>query len=141
MAGCARTLLVLAALLAGATAGAAQAEGASGPTSTLDGVYTSGQAVSGGRLFRRDCTMCHVASQFEDGELLRAWRGRSVGDLLEQLRTTMPYDAPGRLRPQQYADILAFLLEMNGYPAGAEALRAGAGLERIRIDGPPGSGR
>ena len=30
----------------------------------------------------------------------------------------MPFDQPARLRPTQYAELLAFILEVNGLPPG-----------------------
>jgi polar amino acid transport system substrate-binding protein len=35
----------------------------------------------------------------------------------------MPQDKPASLKDQQYADIVAFLLRSNGYPAGQQELR------------------
>ena len=34
----------------------------------------------------------------------------------------MPPDRPGQLSPQTYADLVAFLLSNNGYPAGEKEL-------------------
>jgi hypothetical protein len=46
----------------------------------------------------------------------------------------MPQDNPGGLRRQEYADVLAYLFELNGLPAGDTALPADdCGLRRIRI--------
>ena len=47
----------------------------------------------------------------------------------------MPVSAPGKLSAQQYADVLARILEANAFPAGAAELdgRPDA-LRRIRID-------
>jgi hypothetical protein len=57
-----------------------------------------------------------------------------VGDLFERIRTTMPLDNPGRLSRQQNADVIAFVLKANGWPAGATELASDAGtLRQIRI--------
>jgi hypothetical protein len=50
------------------------------------------------------------------------WVDLTLEDLHARLRTTMPPDTPGSLKGQEYTDILAFLLERNGYPAGSEEL-------------------
>ncbi len=47
---------------------------------------------------------------------------------------TMPEGSPGSLSSEEYADILAFLLRLNDYPAGEEELPADfAVLENIPI--------
>src|SRR5262249_6460645 len=42
----------------------------------------------------------------------------SVDDLYFVIRTQMPYGSPGTLSNQQYIDIVAFVLQTNGYRAG-----------------------
>ena len=41
-----------------------------------------------------------------------------MGDLFERIRISMPQNAPGSLSGQQNADILAFMLQQNKFPAG-----------------------
>jgi mono/diheme cytochrome c family protein len=115
-------------------AAAQTADSASPPAATiLDGIFTAEQAETGRKRFVRDCSTCHAPAQFADGALLRSWAGRTVHDLLERIRTTMPYESPGSLGRQQYVDILAYFLELSALPAGPEPLKAGAGLREIRI--------
>ena len=45
-----------------------------------------------------------------------------IDDLFYILRTLMPYGQPATLSKQEYIDIIAYLLMMNGHPAGAQAL-------------------
>jgi hypothetical protein len=48
--------------------------------------------------------------------------------------STMPNDNPGKLSRDQYADIVAYLLQLNGMPAGPRPLRPDPRqLEQIRI--------
>jgi sarcosine oxidase len=106
------------------------------PASSLTGVYTQAQAASGAETYRRFCLACHTPAS-HSGEAFRAtWNGRSAGDLFDYLRTTMPDDRPGRLSRAQYADIVSYLLQLNGMPAGAQPLTADPKLlQRIRIAG------
>ena len=77
----------------------------------------------------------------------RAWSRRalrssgsdmSVGDLFERTRTLMPSDRPGSLSGQTYADIMAFIAQKNGYPAGPKELDDDlAVLKGIRITAKP----
>jgi hypothetical protein len=55
-------------------------------------------------------------------------------ELFDYLRTTMPDDNPGRLSRGKYAEIVAYLLQLNGMPAGAGTLRTDPRkLQQIRI--------
>jgi hypothetical protein len=47
---------------------------------------------------------------------------RTAKSLLDVIRYTMPYDAPGMDPDEQYNDITAFILSRLGYPAGNEKL-------------------
>ena len=50
-----------------------------------------------------------------------AWSGKPLTDLHVAVMS-MPMDAPGSLSKQEYADILADFLSLNGYPAGPTPL-------------------
>ncbi len=58
-----------------------------------------------------------------------------MGDLFDRIRKTMPQSNPGRLTRQQDADILAFLLSVNKFPAGkTELYRQSEMLREIRFE-------
>lgn len=46
----------------------------------------------------------------------------SVDDLFYIIRTLMPYGQPATLSKQEYIDIIAYILMVNGYPAGKQPL-------------------
>jgi hypothetical protein len=46
----------------------------------------------------------------------------TVGGVYGYMASNMPADRPGKMKPQDYADIMAFLLSSNGYRAGATKL-------------------
>ena len=53
------------------------------------------------------------------------------------MRTTMPEDNPGSLKPQQYADILSFVLKLNGFAAGeTELTGTDAAMKAVRMEAP-----
>jgi hypothetical protein len=122
--------------------GAAHAQGASGGRvlkSVLDSVYTAEQAREGKALFDQLCLRCHAAPDFASERFKAKWTARSLHELYAALSRTMPFDQPGSLRPPQYIELLAFLLSVNGYPAGGRELRWDLGeLAGIKIDPPPG---
>lgn len=100
------------------------------PRSVWDGVYTEEQAKRGQALYGRECASCHgallaggeEAPPLAGDAFLANWNGLTVGDLFERMRTSMPQDDPARLSRQQNADILAYLLSGNRFPAGKTEL-------------------
>ena len=116
---------------------AAQSNGSSGPRSAADSVYSAPQADRGQELFTDICGSCHSTSQFRGADFGMNWTGRTVRDLYRLVRNTMPQDSPGRLTDQQYIDVIAYILELNRYPAGDAELKPDeAVLRRIRIEEP-----
>ena len=114
-------------------------------SSVLDGVYSEAQASLGGADFAQNCAVCHGASLGGVGEapalvgaqFISDFNGLTLGDLFERIRTTMPLNNPGALTREQYAEILAFVLKSNGYPAGPRELyRRTEYLNVIRFEAP-----
>ena len=95
--------------------------GAAGPRSVNDGVYTADQAARGARVFRDRCASCHTTEPFTGPAFYTTWPGPLDG-LFELMRATVPDDNPGTMAPAAYADVIAYFLSLNGYPAGAEPL-------------------
>jgi hypothetical protein len=61
------------------------------------------------------------------GEAFRAgWGGQSVRALFDSART-MPPASPGSLPDATYANIVAYMLQMNDYAAGETAFTTGDG--------------
>jgi alcohol dehydrogenase (cytochrome c) len=133
-----RGLLGVVALAVAARGTAAQTADSSGQTSVLAGAYTATQARTGEAVFRRICAQCHATTQFQEPAFMRAWAGRTARDLFELIRTQMPQDNPGQLKREEYAAVLAYILELNGFPPGDTALSTDdAALRRVRIERRP----
>src|SRR5262245_62160272 len=123
-----RSVLVAALLFFLSFAAAAEQQTA---VTAWDGVYTTEQSRRGKAEYAQNCGGCHgeflegrePAPALADQRFLAAWAGRTLQDLFQRLRATMPQDRPGGLSPQAYADILAFMLESNQFPAGSQELR------------------
>ena len=107
-----------------------------------DGVYTKEQAQRGQSLYKQDCAQCHgdamegieMAPALAGGEFIDQWAGQTMGDLFERIRATMPRDKPGRLSREVDADITAYMLSYNQFPAGETELSHDTqALRRIRI--------
>ena len=102
---------------------AVAAIGAQAPSRTVnDGVYSAGQASRGQALFQSICTTCHAPDRFTGQEFVSGWTGKPLAELFKALQT-MPEDNPGSLNPQQYADVMAYFLQLNKFPTGSEDLK------------------
>ena len=102
-----------------------------------EGPYTAEQANRGEKVFQDICSMCHTPTQFSGPAFLRAWNGATAYDLFTLIRTTMPFDNPGQLGREQYADVMAYVLRLNGSRPGARELPSDdAGLRQVKIELP-----
>jgi len=111
--------------------------------SVWDGVYSEEQAKRGEAIYYARCGACHGSEQdggdmtpaLKGGVFTSTWNQLSVGDLFERIRVTMPLDSPSTLSRQQTADVTAFLLSANGWPAGGTELpRDTEPLREIQIE-------
>jgi S-disulfanyl-L-cysteine oxidoreductase SoxD len=113
------------------------------PKTVLDGVYTVEQAGKGDTEFHNTCVKCHEGDD-AGGPLLTGrsfidrWREDNLDVLFEYIRTRMPADARGSLSDAAYLNVLAYLLEANGYPTGSSELTAAA-MPAIRVVGKDGA--
>jgi len=113
---------------------------ASAPSTTAEPIlsasFTAAQVERGRGEFRGICADCHSASEFRGRTFLYEWRRQTAWDFFRELTETMPDDAPGSLTDQQYVDVTAYVLEMNGYAAGESELAATqAVLDQFVMDG------
>jgi len=98
------------------------------------GAYTEAQAALGETVFRATCSACHVPSDHTGEQFKLNWFGRTVFDYFRTLRKTMPDDNPGGLSDDEYTRVVAYILKLNGYPAGADSLSADStAMMRIKI--------
>ncbi len=96
-----------------------------------DGLYTAAQAARGRAVYAKRCALCHgdqlqgnpgpplTGPQFD---LSWSHPQLTVDDFVFLVRTTMPPRMARTLQPQETADVVAYVLAENDYPAGAEAL-------------------
>ena len=111
----------------------------------LDGIYTAAQAERGKAVYTMNCAGCHGDKQ-EGGnsgptlsgpDFTNGYKDGSAGALLTKISQDMPSSAPGSLEPQQYADVFAFILSVNKYPAGqTEAPKDPTELKGVKMAAP-----
>ena len=115
--------------------------------SSWSGVYIAAQADHGHQLFDDNCAKCHQSTldgmdeipPLKGSHFMADWEQQSVNDLMERVHTTMPLDNPGALNAPSATDVVAYLLQQNGMPAGNKPLVPGT-LTAFRIDpNKPGS--
>ncbi|HEX6999534.1 MAG TPA: PQQ-binding-like beta-propeller repeat protein [Gammaproteobacteria bacterium] len=92
--------------------------------------YTEAQAAEGRRIYDIACVTCHGAN-LDDGPLgaplkgvafMEKYGGRSVAQLFETMRATMPTGNPGALDDAGYAALTALILQANDIVAGEAEL-------------------
>jgi mono/diheme cytochrome c family protein len=117
MPSCRRTLFVIPIITLLSAPVAAQTAAVSAP-----GPYSADQAVRGEQVYQRTCSECHSIKDHANPDFRFKWNGRSAAELFEEIRNTMPEENPGSLTRQEYADIVAYMMKMNGMPSGPRPL-------------------
>jgi len=97
---------------------------------TWSGIFTAEQVARGKEKAMAECASCHgntlkgdLAPALVGADFIDHWYDARLGELALRIQNTMPQSAPGTLKPEEYADIVAFLLSENGFPAGSETLK------------------
>jgi len=97
--------------------------------SANDGVYSDAQATRGSALYRAQCAKCHGdALEGRSGpplvgsEFLSVWGAQPLSELAGKIRNTMPADSPGKLKPAETADLVAYVLQAGKFPSGRNEL-------------------
>ncbi|MBI2186938.1 MAG: cytochrome c [Acidobacteria bacterium] len=114
-----------------------------GQTKTVwDGVYSDAQAGRGKQVYITHCAECHneglqggdLAPALKGEDFLLRWNDKPMAELFERTQKTMPQSNPGGLMPQETADIIAYILQVNRMPGGAADLPSDmAALEAITM--------
>jgi S-disulfanyl-L-cysteine oxidoreductase SoxD len=118
--------------VAATPAGARPARHPLARASVWDSVFTLEQAGRGETTYRATCSNCHgdslagindapalIGAQFH-----KTWDGNALSSLFNRIINDMPSDNPGSLAKPQVAELVAYLLKYNGYPAGKTDLPA-----------------
>jgi len=142
-----RVAVLVSGAIVGLTAIAALAQQKDDGTQAATSIIFSADQVTRGRsAYERGCVDCHGAT-LDNGEFggpplrgasfLRRWNDKSVADLYAYTKDKMPADRPGTLSGQTYVELVAFILQANGYKAGPDDLTTDStaqALMRLRRD-------
>jgi mono/diheme cytochrome c family protein len=96
---------------------------------TWDGVYANAQARTGETLYADKCEQCHGpegiggnAPILAGPEFASEWEGVALSDLFDRIKDTAPASNPRSLSRDEVTALVAYLLELNGFPAGSADL-------------------
>ncbi len=93
--------------------------------------YSAEQSKAGASVYASQCSVCHGSQlQGKTGPALAGpdfrssieYSKMSGKQLYQFISSQMPYDKPGSLTETQYQQIVAYILDKNGFPAGKQPL-------------------
>src|SRR6185295_3640476 len=105
------------------------------------GVYTTPQAERGKASFNSSCLRCHgdklqgnTAPALSGDRFFTTWGSEPIASLFAKIRDTMPPNFGTSIDDQTKLDIVAFILQTNGYPTGSgELTQTGSDLATAQI--------
>jgi mono/diheme cytochrome c family protein len=112
------------------------------------GAYTVEQAARGKARYQGFCAPCHLgdlsgtlaadtgAPPLRGAPFVASLQRKGAAAVFDYVKTTMPPDDPASLEDGTYLDILTYLIQANGFPAGSRELTA-ADLSHVRVGRPP----
>jgi mono/diheme cytochrome c family protein len=109
-----------------------------------DGIFTTDQSKRGEAVYNANCAMCHQPDlggkepvpELAGDKFMSHWLNHPVGELFTRVSTTMPQGKPGSLTKDQYVDVIAFLIDANGFKSGSTELKPDPDtLKTIMISG------
>src|SRR4030095_14424501 len=97
------------------------------------GVYTTAQAERGKAVFNTTCWRCHgedlagnTAPALKGDRFQSSWGGDQIDSLFTKVRDTMPPNFGTILDDQVKLDVVTYILQTNGFPAGTTELMVGS---------------
>ena len=128
-------MLIACAIAAGirvAASGQAPAE-----TSVRDKDYSQEQSKRGRASYDGKCASCHdggtMGPELWGDPFLTQWENKDAGSFFARIQTTMPEDAPGTLGEKEVLDIIAYVIQTNGFPAGDQELESARALAAVKF--------
>jgi mono/diheme cytochrome c family protein len=109
---------------------------------TLDGVFSAGQAAKGEMEYQDTCAKCHDGDNAAGPSLVGQsfvdrWREDNLEVLYDFIKTNMPAGDAGSLSDDDYLNLVAHILDVNGFREGPKEMTAGE-LPKIRLVGKDG---
>ena len=96
-----------------------------------NGWFSPDQLGPGRSEYSQKCSVCHGAQLQGGGApalkgqiFIKQWSGKSLKDFYSYVRDQMPLGQARSLDPQEYADVVAYMLAQSGLPSGNQKLTA-----------------
>jgi cytochrome c553 len=112
-------------------------------TTAWSGVFTAQQVANGKSSYDGVCARCHgaqLAGGTDGGPALKGpsflthWDGDTLASLYVKIRDSMPRNTPGTISEEVKIEILAYLLQQNGFPEGNAQLKVDLpALDEVRL--------
>jgi alcohol dehydrogenase (cytochrome c) len=101
--------------------------------------YSAAQATAGKTAYETSCAACHgnglddgqFAPALKGADFLSHWGGKPVSTLLDFTADQMPKGAPNSLSPEQYQNILAYIMQGNLIAASPTVLTADSAKQML----------
>jgi hypothetical protein len=112
-----------------------------GDSPIWNGVFTAEQADRGKANFTTSCVRCHgqnlaggTGPSLTGQRFMSSWENENVYRLFVKIRDTMPPNFGTALTDEAKLDVVSYILQANGFPAGGQELRIDSdALESIPI--------
>jgi len=124
-----RLFICIASLTLACVEGIAELRGQAPVNSVWRGVYTTAQAERGRQAYTRHCSRCHGEDlggrrdyPLSGERFMDHWEAHTLEHLFVLIRDSMPPDGTNAVDPNDKRDIVAYLLQQNGFPAGTTEL-------------------
>ncbi len=102
--------------------------------------YRAEQAERGKSAFAAVCVECHTRSDMSSDDFRLKWNGRTALDLYDRIRTSMPDNNPGSRSVEEYTDLVAYMMQLNGVIADSVALTPDSTMSQIKLELRPPAG-
>ena len=129
--------ILIACVMAAGAAAAAAGQSAASETTVRDQIYSQEQAKRGRASYDSKCASCHdggtMGPELWGDAFLTQWEHKDVGGFFTRIQTTMPEDAPGSLGEREVLDLIAYVIQTNGFPAGKKEIDSARGLAAVKF--------
>jgi len=106
-------------------------------TTVRDGVYSADQAKRGRAIYVDKCATCHdggtMGPELWGDTFLAPRANKNVRTFYDRIQDTMPEDDPGSLTEIELLNIIAFVIQQNGFPAGDKPIPNADALNRMKF--------
>lgn len=113
--------------------------------SMAQGLFAEEQVGAGSDVYKAQCQVCH-GDKLLSGEMggpplsgaffFNRWEGKTLGEFYEYIHDFMPFGQGGLLSKTEYSDVVAFILDYNGFAAGETAFSPDSDLAELVIAKP-----